>query len=131
MFGDRFSQYIAGVANQFLNHTCTIVLSTATGDEDEEGHPTYTTSEINGVPCMLLWEDVATTDERGTSIVKTPKLYFSRDQTNINEAVLIKNVLNARATNILKSAKIGTIDTTSEVGSESVRVCTLEGAQVN
>lgn len=123
-FSKRFHEKISRVATQFLQHTCTIINYT-TVDEDTDPTPSTT----NNIPCLFLWKEVEVTDNRGTVVTKTPLLYLGID-VDVSEGSIVQNVLNRRGTNILESAKITTIDTTSEGGSESLKVAQLEGATV-
>ena len=128
-FSSRFAEKIAKVAGAFLQHTCTLINFTATGDEDDTNEPTYTPTILNDVRCLLLWRDVATDDGTGNVLTRTPLLYLEEDQV-VSEGSIVKDVLNRNGTNILEQAKINTIDTTSEGGGASLKVAQLEGAQI-
>lgn len=127
MFSTRFADKIAGVALAFLQHKCTIITYVATGTTDEEGHPTYTSASESNVPCLFLWRDTTTTDEKGTVIEKVPTLYFRSSQV-INEGDLVQNVLARTGSSLLSKARINTVDGTAEGGNNSLKVCELEGA---
>lgn len=133
MFSSRFADKVARVSRAFLQHRCTLVTHEPILDEednpviDDEGHPTYSEVSTENIHCLFLWKEVNTTDERGTVIEKTPELYLESNQT-VHEGDIVQNVTSRRGTVLLASAKINTIDTTAEGGSESLKVCQLEGA---
>lgn len=130
MFSSRFSDMIGQVANEFLQHKCTLLRRVEVeGEETEGGLPVYTNETVNNVSCLLLWKETDVTDERGNILVRTPTLYFSASEV-VSEGDTVQNVLTRNLTNILSSAKINTIDSTAEGGNSALKVAVLEGATV-
>ena len=135
-FSSRFADKVAQVAQMFLQHRCSIVSYVAILDVDDEpviddeGHPTYSTLTLINQPCLFLWADSNTTDEQGTVLSRIPTLYVEASST-ITEGDLVQNVVARNNTTVLLvSAKVNTIDPTSEGGNLSLKACVLEGAVV-
>lgn len=130
MFSSRFADMLSSVANEFLQHRCTLVRRVEVPNEETEGgHPVYTNETVSDVRCLLLWKEETVTDDRGNVVTRTPSLYLLASEV-VSEGDIVQNVLTSRGVNILESAKINTIDSTAEGGDQALKVAVLEGATV-
>lgn len=129
MLSSRIDEKLSRAMNRFLRHKCTLITYTPTGTTDDSGHEEYTEVTTSNIACLFLWRDVSNTDERGTVVERMPFLYLKNSQT-VREGDIVQNVLTHTSVNILKSAKINTIDTTAEMGDAIIKVCSLEGASL-
>ena len=130
LLSSRFSAKLVRTTKRLLQHTCTLVTYVDTEEVDEDtGQPIYDPVEVDDVACLFLWDSNATTDARGPVVQNIPQLYLLASQT-VSEGDLVQNVLSRNGTNILKGAKINTIDGTAEGGDYSLKVCQLEGATI-
>jgi hypothetical protein len=128
------STYLRRVANRFLKHTYTLTTTEPVLDEDEQptfddnGNQIYENSDpVTDKPCLFLWEEVLTTDERGSNIARTPTLYVMHDDT-ILEGDNVSSVEDEDGTILISSATVQTINPTAEAGGAVLKVCRLVGA---
>lgn len=139
MLNSRFSAVLSKIGRVFLKHRCTVVEYITVLDDldqpvlDDEGQPTYTEQGTLDVPCLLVWQDVNTTDDRGTVIESTPKIYFDStfDVVTIKPSLLIQSLQDEKGNLLLSGAIIKTVNPTAEGGSTTLILCELEGAQVS
>lgn len=126
----KLSDRVAKSIEPLLQHKYDLVTYSETGTTDEYNQPI-----INENPpqvdkkCLFLWEDVNTTDERGTVIEHVPTLYALNSDV-IKEGDLVTNVRDTKGQVLLKAAKVNIVDPVANLGSSIVRVCRLEGANL-
>jgi hypothetical protein len=128
MTSPRLSRLVSRTISRLLVHKYTRTTFTDTGDVDEYNQPIYTTNApVSGVSCLLIWADIPTTDERGTSIEKHPRLYVHRDDP-LKEGDLVSSVLDrSQAHTLLARARVKTVNPAANLGDSVVRICELEG----
>ena len=131
MFSSRLSSVLERIGSRFLQHKCTVVSFVDSGEvDDETGQPIYEEILSTNIPCLFVMAENSITNEKGTTIQKTPVIYFRAAQT-INDGDLIRNVVTRNGlTTLLVRAKIDTSDVTAEGGNETLKVYKLEGATI-
>jgi hypothetical protein len=128
MVSPRLSRLVSRTISRLLYHKYTRTTFTDTGNVDDNNQPIYTTNApVSGVSCLLLWADVSTTDERGTSIEKRPRLYVLPDDP-LKEGDLVSSVLDrSQAHTLLSRARVKTVNPAANFGDSVIRICELEG----
>lgn len=130
----RKSNYLRRIVNRFLKHTYTLTtqIPVLDGDEnetfDDNGNQIFEDDEpVTGKPCLFLWEEVTSIDERGGSILRTPTLYVPYDD-DIVEGDKITDLEDEDNNTLLTQAVVQTINPTAEAGGQVLKVCRLTGA---
>lgn len=135
MINTRISDKIAGAIRHFLYHKYTLTkyvnVLDGSGNPviDDDGQPSYELgTPVTGKICLFLWKDTNVINEGAETIEKTPTLLVSASD-DIEVGDIVSNVLSRNDIVLLTSAKVEVINTTSDVGSPTVKICILSGAQ--
>lgn len=129
------AQYLRRSANRFLKHRYTWIDDDSIPVLDIDDQPTY---DSNGVPittdatpisekrCLFLYETI--TNNENNILMQVPTLYVPYDDP-VAERDLIRNVVTQSGVTLLGGAMVETIDFTSDIGENAMKVLRLSGAK--
>jgi len=129
------AQYLRRSTNRFLKHRYTWIDDDSVPVLDVSDQPTY---DSNGIPittdaspvtekkCLFLYETI--TNNENNILMQVPTLYVPYDDP-VSERDLIRNVVTQSGVILLDGAMVETVDFTSDIGENAMKVLRLSGAK--